>query len=65
MKLFKNKYQIRIEDKIKMLSLELNLTTDLKLRMKVGSNYTSTDYCRLVLKESDLNDKINLLKSLL
>lgn len=63
MNLFKSKYKARIEAKIKALAIECASV----MYEKSGTNQirNTTDYCRLSIKEDDLNDKIKLLESLL
>jgi hypothetical protein len=62
MKLFKSKYRNRIEDKIRFLETEHTLV--IYEKQDTNQIRSTHDYCKLVIKEHDLNDKIELLKSL-
>jgi hypothetical protein len=63
MKIFKSTHHRRIEAKIKSLTIEL----DSIVEEKSGTNQTRNthDYCKLIIKEHELKERIELLNSLL
>jgi len=63
MELFKSKYKRRIEAKIKYLAYENAKIMIAKQNTNQIRN--TTDYCKLVIAESDFQKQIDLLKSLL
>jgi len=63
MRLFKSKLRKRIEDAIRELQKEIADIKEEKSRMK--QTMKPSEYCKLIIRQGEMQSKINVLKSVL